>query len=92
MGANDARRYICKIEIYAAAGHVDATELSTGSSLEAVINELKNANPDDIEDQTYRVYRFDLCESCRKIIQASPLGEKLAEGPIRRPPSSSANQ
>lgn len=76
MGADDARRYIVKIEVYAAAGHIDLSkELESGqSSMEQVLEELSQADPDEIEDQTYRLFRFDLCDSCRRKLLAAPLG------------------
>jgi len=51
------------MEIYAAAGVVDldadaATDAKEG--LSAVLDQLRRADPDEIEDQTYRAFRFDL--------------------------------
>jgi hypothetical protein len=76
MGANDARRFIVKIEVYAAAGHVDLSrdlEKDTEAQLAQVLDELSVADPDDIEDQTYRAFRFDVCDRCRKSLLAQPL-------------------
>jgi hypothetical protein len=76
MNANDARRYIVKVEIYAAAGHVDLTRRekeSPESQMQDVLRELAEANPDEIEDQTYRAFRFDVCDACRKVLMSKPL-------------------
>ena len=77
MRANDAQRYIVKIEVYAAAVHMDLSrDLAKDgpSELESVMKELAAANPDDIEDQTYRSFRFDVCDRCRKDLLVQHLG------------------
>lgn len=77
MGANDSQRFIVKIEVYAAAGHVDVTasdDEQHESQLQRVMQELADADPDEIEDQTYRSFRFDVCDVCRRGLLAKPLG------------------
>lgn len=76
MGADDARRYIVKVEVYAAAGHIDLSrqEGEAGPTLEQVLQQLASADPDDVEDQTYRLFRFDICDACRRKLLAAPLG------------------
>lgn len=77
MGANDPIRYILHFEIYAAAGHIalDAEDSpSPGSTLEGVLQDLASADPDEVEDQTYRSLRFDLCDRCRRTLLSRPLG------------------
>lgn len=77
LHSNDNRRYIVKLEIYAAAGHMELApdELSDPQrELEAVMKHLAQADADEIEDQTYRSFRFDLCDACRKLLIAHPLG------------------
>ena len=76
MGANDARRFIVKLEIYAAAGHVDIApdpEVDPKRELESVLEQLARADADEIEDQTYRRFRFDVCDNCRRTLLAKPL-------------------
>lgn len=77
MEANDAYRFIVKIEVYAAAGHMDLTSADTSdgeSRLQEVMQELADTDPDEIEDQTYRSFRFDVCNACRRDLLAKPLG------------------
>jgi len=77
MGPNDPQRYIVKLEVYAAAGHIDVdSEGPTDArrELEAVLEQLATADPDEVEDQTYRSFRFDLCDACRRLLIAKPLG------------------
>ena len=76
MGANDARRYIVKLEVYAAAGHVDLTpdpKMDPESELKSVLEHLAKADADEMEDQTYRRFRFDVCDECRRKLLARPL-------------------
>ena len=77
LDANDRHRYIVKMEVFAAADHIDLdADLSSDPSREMtnVLTHLAKADPDEIEDQTYRSFRFDLCDACRKELLARPLG------------------
>ncbi len=78
LSANDARRFIVRIEAYAAAGPVDlsadALEKDHSESIRRIIEQLNGADPDDVEDQTYRGFRFDLCTECHRAFLAKPLG------------------
>ncbi len=77
LGTNDSKRFIVKMEAYAAAGPVEfsASDLSDedDGSLKSVLRELEQADPDTIEDQTYRCLRFDLCAPCHRDFLRSPL-------------------
>jgi hypothetical protein len=76
MGANDARRFIVKLEVYAAAGHMEldaAAARDVSGALADVVRSLAMADPDEIEDETYRAFRFDVCDECRKTILRRPL-------------------
>jgi len=76
MGVNDANRFIVKLEVFAAAGHLDLTlddSEDASGQLHDVIERLRSADPDEIEDKTYRSFRFDVCDNCRKDIIAYPL-------------------
>jgi len=77
LTANDSQRYIVKIEVYAAAGPVELDlepSADTKSELDNLLNQLQHADPDEVEDQTYRVFRFDLCNACRRVLIKNPLG------------------
>ncbi len=76
MSANDPRRFIVKMEVYAAAGPVDLdayAEIDHRKELADVLKDLADADPDEVEDQTYRLLRFDVCNTCRRALLASPL-------------------
>jgi len=82
LGTNDPGRFIVKIEIYAAAGPVEL-DLDPGrdheSELSALVERLREADADEVENQTYRAFRFDLCDPCRLILIADPLGRRRPE-------------
>ncbi len=76
MMANDAQRFIVKLEVYAAAGHVDLDLNSHNdprSEMDEILKSLSAADPDEVEDQTYRCLRFDVCDACRRTLLANPL-------------------
>jgi hypothetical protein len=78
LEANDAARYIIKIEAYAAAGPIEFSEEEMSrdhsAQIQRIIEELNNADPDRVEDQTYRSLRFDLCAKCHRAYLDRPLG------------------
>ena len=77
MDPNDSQRFIVKLEVYAAAEHIDLDADSVtdaGRELENVLSQLATADPDEVEDQTYRAFRFDLCDACRRELLRRPLG------------------
>lgn len=76
MGANDENRYIVKLEVFAAASPMDVSSADTEDAsgrLQEVLEQLRNTDPDEIEDKTYRSFRFDVCDNCRKHLIANPL-------------------
>jgi hypothetical protein len=76
LGPNDPRRFIVKLEVYAAAGHVDLTSdphADPQREMDEILKSLSVADPDEVEDQTYRCLRFDVCDTCRRSLLANPL-------------------
>ena len=76
-GENVPRRFIVKMEGYAATGRIDFDEndgADSGEALSAAIEALSAADADAVEDQTYRCFRFDVCDSCQKVLLKHPLG------------------
>lgn len=77
MKANDGGRFIVKMELFAAAGPVDLDAVESSDPRQGVreiIASLAQADPDEIEDRNYRSFRFDLCDECRRLLLANPLG------------------
>lgn len=78
MAANDAKRYIVKIEAFAAAGPIEVTqediEKDHGEEIRRLIDVLSHQSQDQVEDSVYRALRYDLCSTChgRFLAQPSP--------------------
>lgn len=74
---NDPSRFIVKIEVYAASSHVDLDvqeDADDPTELSRIMEQLRKADPDEVEDSTYRSFRFDLCHGCQKGLLQRPLG------------------
>jgi hypothetical protein len=72
-----SNHFIVKIEAYAAAGKLEFTEEDLRrdhrAEMETVIRDLARVSPDEIEDQVYRAFRYDLCPRCHRAFLAGPL-------------------
>ncbi len=71
------QRYIVRLEVFAADGNIDLDAQVSEDPTTAIsdlVRDLAKANPDEVEDQTYRMLRFDLCDACRRDLLAKPLG------------------
>lgn len=77
MTANDPQRFIVRLEVYAAASHMDLdVQEASGDpdEIKKIVDSLAKADPSDIEDRTYRLLSFDVCDDCRKELLRNPLG------------------
>jgi hypothetical protein len=78
LAEKDQNRFIIKIEAYAAAGVLEISDQDlqrdTAAELARTMDELRRADPSDMEDQTYRSFTFDLCPKCHKAFLKRPLG------------------
>ena len=78
MQANDADRYIVRIEAFAAAEGLAISEEQLKrdhrAQIQQIIGQLEKADPDQVEDQVYRSFRFDLCPDCHQRYLRQPLG------------------
>jgi hypothetical protein len=70
-------RFVVKTEVYAAADEQCLSFPDDPDQLEQEFEELTealaDADPDFIEDATYRGFRFDLCPRCHKRYLNDPL-------------------
>ncbi len=78
LEANDPARYIVRVEAFAAAGPLEITEADLKrdhkAEIKRLIDQLKQTSPDEVEDQVYRAFRFDLCGGCHRNYIGNPLG------------------
>jgi hypothetical protein len=77
LDAREDHRFIVNIEVFAAESSMELTKEDLDrdhrAEMQKLIDQLARANPDDIEDQTYRRFRFDLCTTCHRRYLADPI-------------------
>lgn len=89
MSANDQKRYIVRIEAYAAAGPVEISEQDLQKDhtqeIRQLLETLSQQSQDQVEDAVYRAFRYDLCAAChgRFLRQDRPGLQGLGESDSR---------
>ena len=78
LESDGSNHFILRIEAFAAAGKIEFTKQDVERNHEAeirrLLSELEEQDPDTIEDQVYRLIRYDLCPTCHRRFLDSPLG------------------
>lgn len=78
-----SNHFIVKIEAFAAAGKLEFNEEDLqrdhAAEMETIIRNLACTSPDEIEDQVYRSFRFDLCPECHRSFLRHPLARLIEE-------------
>ncbi len=78
-----SNHFIVRIEAFAAAGTLEFTEKDLQrdhrSEMETIIRDLACTSPDEIEDQVYRSFRYDLCPECHRVFLKNPLARVIEE-------------
>jgi hypothetical protein len=73
-------RYVAKIEVYAAYDPLEITEEDLDEDhMEEISELLKNMehmDEQELEDQVYKSFRFDLCPECQKKFLKDPLSRE----------------
>jgi hypothetical protein len=94
LEADDPNRFVVKIEVFAAADPLTITDEDLArdhrGEIARLVRQLDRMTPDDVEDQTYRAFRYDLCPACHKAYLAAPLGP--APTPGADPPEQEAGR
>ncbi len=74
---DDPGRFVVKIEVFAAADHLTITEEDLKrdhrAEIARLIDQLDKMDPDEVEDKTYRAFRFDLCADCHREYLRNPI-------------------
>lgn len=77
MTGNDPGRYIIKLEAYGAAGPLEFTQADLArdhtQEIRRIIESLETQSPDQVEDEIYRSFRYDLCAVCHRRFLAQDL-------------------
>jgi hypothetical protein len=75
-------RYVVKMEIYAALAPAATDEEESDcdhlQEIQDVLEQLEDADSDEIGQDVYQQLRFDLCPECRKRFLKNPLGRERA--------------
>ena len=74
---DDPGRFVVKVEVFAAADPLTITEEDLKrdhrAEIARLIDQLERMDPDEVEDQVYRSFRFDLCRQCHEAYIRSPI-------------------
>lgn len=77
LARDGSNHFIAKIDVYAAAGKLEFThedlDRDHAAEIERALKQLQRQSSDEIEDQVYRHFRFDLCPACHRRFLANPL-------------------
>jgi len=75
--ADEDVRYIVKVEVYAAYDPMEVTEDELEedhlSEMSEIIERMKDMDTEELEDQVYKSFRFDLCPACHQAYLRDPL-------------------
>ena len=75
--ADEDTRYIVRIETYAAYDPMEITgkdlEDDRSDDIRDLLDAMEDASADDLEDQVYKSFRFDLCPACHAEYIQDPL-------------------
>ena len=70
-------RYILKIEVYAAYDPMELTEedleVDHLAEIESIYSQTEGMSEEELTDEVYKSFRFDLCLSCQKKYLQDPL-------------------
>ena len=73
-------RYVAKIEVYAAYDPLEITEEDLEEDhmeqISELIKSMEHMDQQELEDQVYKSFRFDLCPECHKKFLKDPLGRE----------------
>jgi hypothetical protein len=82
--ADEDVRYVVKLEIYAAYDPMELTEADLEADhleeISELVEEMKDMDPQELEDQVYKSFRFDLCPACQKQYIKDPLFRNSRRG------------
>lgn len=75
-------RYVAKVELFAAYDPLEITEEDLEDDhmeeVSKLIEETEEFDAQELQDQVYKSFRFDLCPDCHKRFLKDPLGRESA--------------
>jgi len=76
--AEEDTRYVVKVDVYAAYDPMELTakdlEDDRTDEIHDLLDEMADTGAEDLEDQVYKTFRFDLCPECHAAYLNDPLG------------------
>lgn len=76
--ADEDTRYVVKVEVYAAYDPMELTSKDLQDDrteeMQDLLDEMADIDPEVLEDQVYKTFRFDLCPECHAAYLKDPLG------------------
>ena len=81
LQAEEDTRYVVKIEVYAAydpmeIGGDDLRE-DHDDEIQGLLARMEDMEAEDLEDQVYKTFRFDLCPGCHEAYLKDPLAQAV---------------
>ncbi len=81
LPAGDDTRFEVKIEVYAAYDPMEIgredLEDDPSDEIRDLLEEMEHRDAEDLEDQVYKTFRFDLCPACHEAYLKDPLGRGM---------------
>jgi hypothetical protein len=79
--AEEDARYVVKVEVYAAYDPMEVTEkdleADRSEEVQDLLDEMADMDADDLEDQVFKTFRFDLCPECHAAYLKDPLSRTM---------------
>jgi len=81
LDAADDTRYVVKVEVYAAYDPMEIREEDLqedhSGEMRDLLAEMADLDPEELESQVYKTFRFDLCPTCHEAYLKDPLGKGM---------------
>ncbi len=79
--AEEDTRYVVKVEVYAAADPMEISEKDLkadwSDEVRDLLEEMADMDAEDLEDQVFKTFRFDLCPECHAVYLKDPLSRSM---------------
>lgn len=74
-------RYVVKIEVHAAYDPLELTpedlEEDRTEEMEELLEQMADLQAEEVENQVYKAFRYDLCPDCQAAYMKDPLGKAV---------------
>jgi len=79
--ADEDTRYVVKVEVYAAYDPMEIApedlQDDRSDEIRDLLDEMADMDPEHLEDQVYKSFRFDLCGACHAAYLKDPLSRGM---------------